>query len=46
MLLLLQAVAVLHALDVNDWTPGWQARCNNPSAYIMGIISRAVRDYK
>lgn len=43
-MLLLQAAAVLHALQTTDWPSGWQARCKNPTAYIMGVVSRVVRD--
>jgi hypothetical protein len=42
-LLALQALAAVEALA--ELEPGWEARCSHPTAWLMGIITRALREY-
>jgi hypothetical protein len=39
-----QAMAAVHALQKTEFSPGWHLKCNNPSAWLMGVVSRALRD--
>jgi hypothetical protein len=42
--LLLQALFVLHDMASTDWPSNWVEKSRNPTAYIMGVITRAARN--
>jgi len=40
-----QALVAIQALQEGDYREDWEGRCNNPSAWLMGIMSRALRQH-
>lgn len=38
------ALAAVAALEATEFKPNWVNHCKNPSAWLMGVITRALRD--
>jgi hypothetical protein len=39
-----QGMAAVQALQRTEFSPNWDLKCKNPSAWLMGVVSRALRD--